>query len=328
MSIHRQGLSAQSQANFWRSLQTLNVTRIVIVLVLLVYLSLDGKNWPDVGSFIPDKVFTCYLMLATMFALLAIYMPRRFLLQLMTQIGFDIAVISLLYLSAGGGRSGLAILYLFPLAGAAILAPLSMALLCTALVTLFLLAESAYQIAMQGNELAVMQAGMYGAAMFAVVLLVNRLASRLIGQEELAVQRGFSLDILQAINLLVIADIDDGIVVVGRDGQVLTVNPAAAQMLGLAIEPGIRPPDSMALHPERVYSDWLAGIGRGIKLSDAPALQSVARAYANWLASCAISASPGSNDASVVFVTVKPYLTSERRRGAMGGPPGVSMLCS
>ena len=113
---------------------------------------------------------------------------------------------------------------------------------------------------------------------------------------------------LQAINRLVIADIDDGIVVVGRDGQVLTVNPAAAQMLGLAIDSGIHPPDGLALQPARVYSDWLAGIGRGIKLSDPPALRSVALAYASWLAGSAAAGHPGNHDPSVVFVTVKPGL--------------------
>ena len=49
----------------------------------------------------------------------------------------------MLYVAAGGVRSGLAILYLFPLAGAAILAPLMLALFFAALVALFLLLESA-----------------------------------------------------------------------------------------------------------------------------------------------------------------------------------------
>jgi hypothetical protein len=40
----------------------------------------------------------------------------------------------LLFIVGGGMRSGLAILYLFPLAGAAILAPLMLSLFCAALV--------------------------------------------------------------------------------------------------------------------------------------------------------------------------------------------------
>ena len=57
----------------------------------------------------------------------------------------DIGAISLLYLAAGGVRSGLGLLYLFPLAGAAILAPLLLALFSAALATLFVLGESAWQ---------------------------------------------------------------------------------------------------------------------------------------------------------------------------------------
>ena len=302
-TIHQQTLSVQPRANFWKSLQTLTVTRIVIALVLMVFLSFDGKTLIGADIVVQGHVFTVYLTLAVAFALLAIYVRRRFLLQLMTQAGSDIVFIALLYLSAGGARSGLAILYLFPLAGAAILAPLSLALLCAALVTLFLLAESVHQTLMLHNAMALMPAGLYGAAMFAAVLLVSRLASRLIAQEELAVQRGLALDVLQAINRLVIADIDDGIVVVGRDGQILTVNPAAGQMLGLASEPGIGMPATAAaatLQPERIYSDWLAGIGPGITLSGVPALQPVAQAYTDWLEA------PDDRERSAVFVTVRP----------------------
>ena len=42
MIARLQALSAGSRATFWRSLQTLNATRVVIALVLLVYLSFDN----------------------------------------------------------------------------------------------------------------------------------------------------------------------------------------------------------------------------------------------------------------------------------------------
>jgi two-component system sensor histidine kinase PilS (NtrC family) len=265
------GLSAQPRANFWRSLQTLNFSRIVIAAVLLVYLSLERGS----GGFPLVQLCMVYLALAIAFGLLSLYNQRQFLLQLSAQIGFDIVVISLLYLNAGGGRSALAMLYLFPLAAVAILAPLLLALLCAALVSLFLLAEGMYQILMLQNDMAMMQAGLYGAALFAVVLVVSRMAARLIGQEEVAVQQGCALAVEQAINALVMADMDDGIVVVGRDGAVMTVNPAAAQMLG-AVEPGIR-------------------------LADMPALQAISQAYADWLQGVGQSAA---------FVTVKPRLSA------------------
>ncbi len=248
-----QRLSAPPRANFWRSLQTLNFSRVVIAAVLLVYLSLDSASY----HFLQHEICMAYLALALGFGWLTLLCRRRFLLQLSAQIGLDIAVISLLYLHAGGARSALAMLYLFPLAGVAILAPLLLALLCAALVSLFLLAEGWYQFLIQENDLALLQAGLYGAALFAVVLVVSKMAARLIAQEELAAQRGRALAIEQAVNALVMADMEDGIVVVDQTGSVMTVNPAAAQMLG-----SIRP---------------------GAALADQPGLQAIALAHAGWL---------------------------------------------
>ena len=130
----------------------------------------------------------------------------------------------------------MAILYLFPLAGAAILAPLVLALFSASLVTLFLIGESAWQVFSRDAETPLLQSGVYGASFFAVVLLVSRLAAKLIGQEELAARRGADLKIQQAINRIVMADVGDGILVVGTDGQVFTSNPAAQRMLALAGE--------------------------------------------------------------------------------------------
>ena len=285
--IPLQGLSAESRATFWHSLHTLNATRVVIALVLLLYLSFDGQGWRSFGQFVHGQLCIAYLLLACGFALLTLVTRRRFLLQLMAQIALDIVVISLLYLGAGGVRSGLAFLYLFPLAGAAILAPLLLALFCTALVSLFLLAESTWQVFMVTGERAVMQAGLYGAALFAAVLVVSRMASRLIGQEELAVQRGNALSVQQAINRLVIADMGDGILVVGRDGRIFTANPAARHMLGLTA------PDA------------------DVTLSATPALAPIAQAHATWLAHAGQGA---------VFVTLKPYNDAWLH----GGTPGWS----
>jgi two-component system sensor histidine kinase PilS (NtrC family) len=266
-----QALSPESRATFWRSLQTLNATRIVIALVLLAYLGFDAR--PGRSEVDPLYADTC-IAYALLFGVLTLNWKRRFKLQLGCQIAVDLAAISLLYLAAGGNRSGLGILYLFPLAGAAILAPLMLALFSASLATLFMLAESVYQVFLRDGEPPLRQAGMYGAAFFAAVLLVSRLAGRLIGQEELAARRGTDLKIQQAINQIVIADVGDGILVVGRDGHVFTGNPAARRMLGL---------DSAAID---------------FRLGDVAAFEPVAQAYAAWLEA---------PDAVPAYVTIKPW---------------------
>ena len=258
----RQPLSAASRETFWRSLQTLNVTRIVIALVLLLYLNFDARRGHTMGSAYAE---TCmfYAVAALLFAAVTRYYRHRFLWQLCSQILVDIAVISLLYLAAGGARSGLGLLYLFPLAGAAILAPLVLALFSASLATLFLLAESTWQIFISDNDPALFQAGIMGAAFFAVVVVVSRLAARLIRQEELAARRGADLRIQQAVYRIVVDDVGDGILVVGRDGFVFSGNPAARRMLGLDA-------DSI-------------DTGDGFRLADIPALEPVAQGFEDWL---------------------------------------------
>jgi two-component system sensor histidine kinase PilS (NtrC family) len=259
-------LSAAARETFWRSLQTLTVTRIVIALVLLVYLSVDARHGHISGQLAGTTYAeTCiaYVVAALLFAAVTHYWRHRFLWQLSAQILVDIGAISLLYLAAGGAHSGLGLLYLFPLAGAAILAPLVLALFSASLATLFLLAESTYQLFLSDQDPLLFQAGIMGAAFFAVVLVVSRLAARLIGQEELAAKRGADLGIQQAVYRIVVDDAGDGILVVGRDGFVFSGNPAARRMLGLESDTEFRLADIPALEP--VAQDFAAWLALGAK---------------------------------------------------------------
>lgn len=265
---------AESRASFWRSLQTLSISRVVIALVLLVYLSFDRNGLRADSSYLNLQLCVLYLVLALAFALLAVYWQQRFRWQLLGQIAADLAIISLLFIVGGGLRSGLAILYLFPLAGAAILAPLLLSLFCTALVALFMLGESIWRVLMLETERPFLQAGLYGAAFFATVLVVNRMAARLIGQEELAIQRGVEVNVQQAINQLVMANVGDGILVADRAGHVYASNPAAQQMLGML------------------------GAQSDFKLADAGALAPLAEAYAAWCEE---------RSRSTAYITIKPY---------------------
>ena len=222
-------------ATLWRSLQTLNLSRILVALALL--LSLSFKAFTDYWLFEPTFLrilAAAYLLAAFGFVMLKWKWQQRFLLQLISQVALDIIVISILYVGVGGSKSGLVILYLFPLAGLGILAPMLLALSFVSAVSLFLLLVNTYQVLQNEDSNIISQAGLYGAAYFAVVYVLNRLARNLIGQEELANQRGFELALQQAINRTVIADMDDGILVIDQDGYLFESNPAAERMLGIA----------------------------------------------------------------------------------------------
>ncbi|WP_426104225.1 sensor histidine kinase [Massilia sp. TSP1-1-2] len=272
-------LTRESRDTFWRSLNAMNGTRIVIAAVLLLYLTFDRQDYAP-SYYLYAETCIVYVILAIGFSALSFYVRRRFLLQVVAQISVDIAIISTLYVTAGGARSGLVILYLFPLAGAAILAPLTLALLSASLVALFLLGETLYQVFVGDRSVPLTQAGLYGMVFFAIVLVVSRLAAKLIGQEELAARRGADLQIQQAINEIVMADVEDGILVVGRDGRVFTGNPAAQFMLGLSEEQ------------------------RDFRLADMPALAPIGQAFSAWLAQAGARPAP-----RTAFVTVKPHVT-------------------
>lgn len=231
-----------SRETLWRTLQTFNATRIAIALVLLAYLSINARQgfWLYDG-FLYRETCAAYLTLAIGFAMVTAWRKRRLLLQLSAGIVADLLMITILYVAAGGAKSGLAILYLFPLAGSAVLAPMMLALFFTALVALAMLLESGYQLLNFPSDSTISQAGLYGGAFFAAVYVLNRLAGRLIRQEQLAIEHRAGLQVQQAINQLVIADMGDGVLVTGRDTTIFTVNPAAERMLGLAgMDPGQR----------------------------------------------------------------------------------------
>jgi two-component system sensor histidine kinase PilS (NtrC family) len=275
-------ISGGRQETLWRTLQTFNATRIVVAVVLVVFLSVNTKQgfWIT-GQFPYRETCVIYLLLAVAFAVLAAYYRRRFLLQMTSEIAVDITIISILYVAAGGAKSGLAILYLLPLAGGAILAPLLLALFFVSIVTIILLTERAYQVLQSATDETISQTGLHGAAFFAAVFLINRLAARLIKQEELAAQRWLDLQVQQAINRLVLADMGDGILVVGRDSTVFTANPAAERMLGLSAQ------DDQSHY----------------KLTEIPALMPIAEAFFLWLA----QPDPVSGSVhSPTFVVIKP----------------------
>ncbi|MES2049760.1 MAG: ATP-binding protein [Pseudomonadota bacterium] len=223
-----------TSTNFWRSLQTLNISRVVVSVVLFVYFNLKtGKEFWSDEQFWFRGASMAYVAMAVAFVLFKAFYRKRFMWHLAPQIAIDIIIISVLYLAAGGGKSGLAILYLFPLGGVAILAPLLWGLFFSAVVTLFLLAENAYRVLQLDDSISISQAGLFGATYFSVVYLLNRLAGNLIRQEELANMRGKELAIQQAINRLVISDMGDGILVVDQNDILFEINPAAQQMLGI-----------------------------------------------------------------------------------------------
>jgi len=298
MSQSEQAFAIEPEQTFWRTLQTFNATRIVIAIVLLAYLSVNTKKGFWVSEhFLYREACVMYVAAAVLFAILTASYRQRFLAQIAAQIAVDITVISMLYMSAGGAKSGLGILYLFPLAGSAILAPLVLALFFTSIVTLVLLVESGIQLIKAADDTSISQAGLFGAAFFAAVYVISRLADRLIKQEQLAVRHSQDLRMQEAINRLVIADMGDGILVLDQDGIIVTANPAAERMVGMTLADDQAP----------------------LKLAESPLLSPIAEALAIWTAKPVHRQGPNADAPSIVTIRPGTDVSLQSTPTAWGG---------
>lgn len=255
-------LRNESHNSFWRSLDALNVTRLLIAALLFLVWGLGAPRLLYSTTFFTFfNICVSYLGFAALFILLTIFHRQHFYAQLFTQIIVDTIVVCLLYITGSGMKGGMAILFLFPLTSAAILVRMSIALLFASLVTIFLLVDAIVRFFYLLTDVSFTQAGLYGGSFLSAVYIVNRLAAKLINQEKLTTQHEQALQMQEAINSIVIAEMDDGVMVVGQDGSIFACNPAAENMLGLALKDA----------PKR------------LKLSDVAYLTPLRTAFETWM---------------------------------------------
>jgi two-component system sensor histidine kinase PilS (NtrC family) len=221
----------------WRTLEYFALTRALIASALVlsvVALGSGAAGWHATPVAIGSLI---YFALSALLAVIAIYVRQRFFAQAALQIAVDLVVISSLLMLGGGSRTGVTILYLLPLAGASLLLPTSAVFFVCALAVLALLIDAVLRLLdLEGSSAIVFQAGLYGAALFAVAALLRFLASRLAAQERLAQSRGRMIENQLEINRLVIAQMEQGAIVVDAATRVRANNRAARELLGLGAE--------------------------------------------------------------------------------------------
>ena len=227
--------------SYWRSLGYFSLARLVVAAALIGYVPLlQGTAGLDetFDSQLYLPVAVAYLAAAALFVVVS----RPGLVQLRRlaslQIAVDLIALSVLIHAVGGARSGLAVLLILPNAGAAILTDRRVALFFAAVSTLVLLFDTGFRLLLgEVTESAFLPAGLIGAALFATVVIVNRLALRLEVQERLAWQRGEDLRNQLAVTQAVISELQDGVVVLGDRGELRAINRSAREMLGGAADP-------------------------------------------------------------------------------------------
>lgn len=177
-------------------------------------------------------------------------------------VGADLLCFGLLLALIGPGLN-IAALYALPVLMAASLTSRQVALGVAAVASLTMLGAASLLAGDADATTPLMQAGLAGAGLFAIAALTSELAVRL-AREERTARSTLALARQQALlNRLVIEEMQDGVLVVDRQGHIRAANPAALTLIGAPIGP----------HPAR------------LRLRDKPAWQPLAqaidRAYAS-----------------------------------------------
>ncbi len=158
--------------------------------------------------------------------------------QLMQQVCTDVIFICIMIYASGGLESGLGILLMISLAGAGLISKGRMALFFAAIATIGILLEEIYAFLDMGSHAAQFtHAALLSMGYFAVAWVAQRLATHAVASEKLAHERGIDLANMAQINQLIIQDLQEGILVVDKNGNIRQCNTYAEELLGLNFQP-------------------------------------------------------------------------------------------
>ena len=173
-----------------------------------------------------------YCVIVFLGYLASLYWQRRFNLQLSLQVLADVLAISLLMWLTGGVGSGIGMLLLVSLATASLVGQGRFVLFYAAVATLATLAIQTGMVWRGIQEPAsIVQAGFLSAGFFATAILGRLLGQRVMVNEDLARQRGVTLENQNRISQRIVERMQDGILVVAPDGEIQRHNPTARRML-------------------------------------------------------------------------------------------------
>ncbi|MEW6688802.1 MAG: ATP-binding protein [Pseudomonadota bacterium] len=229
------GRDTRTPDSFWTSLRYFNIYRMAVG-ALFLGIALYFDDALNLGSHRLNffrLVCIVYLALGVVFHSVLRNLRDLFNLQLSAHIALDIVVMTLLMYASGGIRSGLGVMLLIALTGAALVAPRRLALLYASLAAIALLLEQSYWVLrFDAPEANYLQPGLLAIGCFASAGVTSWLAQRVAANESLARERGRALDTQLRVNQLVIADMQDGVLVLDREGRVVQHNRQAQRLLG------------------------------------------------------------------------------------------------
>jgi len=249
--------------SFWVSLKYFNFYRIAVAAIFLLSALISGDALGLGTHHLAAFIYTCivYLALAVTFHVALRKAPRYFNLQLTLHIATDVLAVSVLMYASSGIRSGLGVMLLISLAGAALVSRGRLMLFYAALASIAVLLEQSYWVLVEDSSTGnFLQPGLLSIGYFATALITNQLARRLILNERLARQRGVDLADQLRINRLIIRDVQDGVLVVDANGLVHLHNPRAAGLLGRVV-PELSQIEAFSEELAKRLAAWRGGEG-------------------------------------------------------------------
>lgn len=233
---------ARTPESFWTSLRYFNLYRIALAALFLGITLVYAEN-VMLGAHRPELfrgVSAAYLAFGIAFHWLLRGWRDQFNLQLSVHALIDVVAITLLMYASGGIRSGLGVMLVISLIGAALMAPRRLSLLYAAIAAIALLLEqTAWVLAFDAPEAGYLQPALLASGCFASAGVTGWLAQRVAASERLARERGQELERQIRVNRLVIADMPDGVLVLDHDGRVRQHNPQAQRLLGVEALVGV-----------------------------------------------------------------------------------------
>ncbi|OIQ86318.1 sensor protein ZraS [mine drainage metagenome] len=223
---------------YWRPMRYFNLYRFIVACLLAVmyFIARDADWWQLYANPTYFRIALGYVIFAIGMATLTEVRRPRFEHQVTLQAIIDISFIVLLMHSAGGVKSGLGLLLVIAIVGAALVSQGRLALFYAAVASIALLLEQSAQI-LAGNDHYddYSQSVMLSLSCFATAWLAYTLAKRMRQSEALASQRGIDLENLNQVNELIIQDMQDGVLVVDGEFLLRHHNARAEMLLGITL---------------------------------------------------------------------------------------------
>ena len=221
---------------YWRSLYYFNIYRLIVSSSLLII------TWKFQFTHFGSYHFPLFLyaglghVLFSSVSMLFIKLRHPgFNWQLALQVSSDIVFFTIMLYASGGLQSGLGVLLLVSLAGAGLISRGRLALFFASMATIGLLLQETYSVlTVDFYSAQYSQAGLLSLAYFAVAWLAHQLAQYTLASEQLAKERGVDLANMAQVNQLVIQDIQEGVLVVDKSGNIRQRNTYAEKLLDLS----------------------------------------------------------------------------------------------